>query len=107
MPGYWNVPETGQTEKKEPARWTSGGGDQGRDDGGGGGGRHAQLQREQEQARLDRIQAEAQKRHIEQQKIDARNAAAKKMESAKRAQDLGSALKSSGINLSEFNRMTV
>ena len=66
MPGYWNVPETGQREKREPASWTSGGGDQGRDDGGRDDGG-----RDDRQAQIAEANRQAQLRYQEQQRIDA------------------------------------
>ena len=74
MPGYWNRPETGQTERREPASWTSGGGDQDR----GGGGGDEQRQQASQQAIQD--------------KINANNAARiKKMEADKKAAEVAAA----------------
>jgi hypothetical protein len=65
MPGYWNRPATGQSERKEPAYrqpepW-----------GGGGGGGDEQRKQASQQANLDRIRREAEARNRQQQEINA------------------------------------
>jgi hypothetical protein len=90
MPGYWNRPATGQSERKEPAYrqpepW------------GGGGGGDEQRKQASQQANLDRIRREAEERNRQQQEINAEaSRQAQAASQAEQRRQLAESLKAAG-----------